>query len=331
MSRHPQGIVQLAGWMAERHAIWHRKTILEQAQFSNSDPLDFVCLSPIGKVIWGEGGWTPAHLTEDPILGTYRFCNVYRELDRVTKWIHNRVRSPWAHHTKLWFMLAVARYINWPPTLEELIHEEAWPHYTNFDPSMMTEVLERRKQRSQKVETGAFMIRAESDRSKPWYSWSKQRYLCEIVLGRLWQNRAVWHRHFEQSDLRICETWATITGESFYVGWGPFMAYQWVVDLAHTKYLRGARDINIWAALGPGSRRGLNRLHDRPVRASLSQERGLEEMLKVRDALRPFLSDWLRLPELSDIQNCLCEWDKYERVRLVEGRPRALYVPGRGW
>jgi hypothetical protein len=28
-----------------------------------------------------------------------------------------------------------------------------------------------------------------------------------------------------------------------------------------------------------------------------------------------------------DIQNCLCEFDKYERVRLGEGTPKQLYKP----
>jgi hypothetical protein len=34
-----------------------------------------------------------------------------------------------------------------------------------------------------------------------------------------------------------------------------------------------------------------------------------------------------RMPQLhaQDLQNCLCEFDKYERVRLGEGRPKAKY------
>jgi len=28
---------------------------------------------------------------------------------------------------------------------------------------------------------------------------------------------------------------------------------------------------------------------------------------------------------MQDLQNCLCEFDKYERVRLGEGRPRNGY------
>ena len=31
--------------------------------------------------------------------------------------------------------------------------------------------------------------------------------------------------------------------------------------------------------------------------------------------------------EMRDIEHCLCEFDKYERVRLGQGRPRAKYKP----
>ena len=34
--------------------------------------------------------------------------------------------------------------------------------------------------------------------------------------------------------------------------------------------------------------------------------------------------------DFSDVPNMLCETDKYLRVKLGEGRPRALYVQERG-
>ena len=34
--------------------------------------------------------------------------------------------------------------------------------------------------------------------------------------------------------------------------------------------------------------------------------------------------------DFSDVPNILCETDKYLRVKLGQGTPRALYVPGRG-
>jgi hypothetical protein len=34
--------------------------------------------------------------------------------------------------------------------------------------------------------------------------------------------------------------------------------------------------------------------------------------------------------DFSDVPNALCETDKYLRVLHGQGKPRALYVPGRG-
>jgi hypothetical protein len=35
--------------------------------------------------------------------------------------------------------------------------------------------------------------------------------------------------------------------------------------------------------------------------------------------------------DFSDVPNILCETDKYLRVKNGEGKPRALYVAGRGF
>ena len=43
------------------------------------------------------------------------------------------------------------------------------------------------------------------------------------------------------------------------------------------------------------------------------------------------VAPWVPPIDLSDIQNCLCEVDKYLRVKQGEGRPRAQYIPGRGY
>ena len=36
--------------------------------------------------------------TEDKILKTYSFCNVFRELDTVTEWIRKNWREPYFDH-----------------------------------------------------------------------------------------------------------------------------------------------------------------------------------------------------------------------------------------
>ena len=106
------------------------------------------------------------------------------------------------------------------------------------------------------------------------------------------------------------------------------MAYEVVTDLRHTRYLQGASDIYSWANAGPGAIRGLNRLHGRPVKQGLRQEQANQEMLEIMRALGRGLwrSDFPIL-EMRDVEHCLCEWDKYERVRLGEGKPRARFRP----
>jgi hypothetical protein len=336
----------LAAFMAERHAIYMRKAWLEDKGLQGAGGM----VPRMGSRMaagWGQGsdlagpyqgGWGLEHLTDNPILRRFRFCNVYRELDRVTVWIRENIREPFADHEHLWFMLCVARHFNWPDTLQDLMDGgDAWPSDRpcdrGFRPDHMTSVLWQRQVNKLKVYTGAYMIRAEQHDDKPWRHWPKVRYSSEIVLGRLWEARNYWELFLRQGDPNTMQEIWNLFQHPQYVGWGPFMAYQVVVDMRWTRYLRGAPDINEWAAVGPGSARGLNRLHGRPLKSPVSQGQGLEEMQAVRAWMQEgglAAYPWLDVPELSDVQNCLCEFDKYERVRLGEGRPRALYVPGRG-
>jgi hypothetical protein len=108
-------------------------------------------------------------------------------------------------------------------------------------------------------------------------------------------------------------------------GWGNFMAYQAVVDMRFTRILRDAEDRHCWAAAGPGTVRGLNRIHGRPTDGSLTQLAALVEMRQL----------YLENPtgvtmDFSDVPNILCETDKYLRVASGEGKPRAKFAPGRG-
>lgn len=327
-------------WVNERHAIYLRKWIRDGG-FERAD--DAWPFAPEGADL---EECDPAHLalsepgsplTNDPVLAQYRFCNVFRELDRVTQWIDQNIRGPFADHPDLWFMLATSRYINWPDTLWYLIQkgrpgpqEPGWPSHWGFSPESMGDLLDRRKAAGEKVYTGAYMIRAESNPKAEWYSWTKQQYIARVVLGRLWEDRELMTRALEVPGQTLENVWGFFQAKR-YIGWGPFMAYQVVVDLRHTRYLRDAPDINTWSALGPGSRRGLNRLAGRPVDYALKQDEGLAEMRAIWEEQDAHRAPWVPRIDLSDIQNSLCEVDKLLRVRTGEGRPRAQYIQGRGF
>jgi hypothetical protein len=255
--------------------------------------------------------WEP--LTRDPILAKYRFCNVRREDDRVTRWIKENIRDRFNDGPYLWTMLCIARMINWPPTLQELIDETCWPSNKLFNRDSFREFLQARQNRGEKVFTGAYIIPPG-----PSGRGNKVDYISHVI-GSIWEDR---NELRSKSTMR--ETHTDLLG---YPGWGPFLAYQAVVDMRFTPLLQDARDVHTWAAAGPGTIRGLNRLYGREVTAALSQEQALQEMLEMYAVFEPMTG----IPvDLSDIPNVLCETDKYLRVKNGEGAPRALYVPGRG-
>jgi alpha-glutamyl/putrescinyl thymine pyrophosphorylase clade 1 len=263
----------------------------------------------------------PLPWTLDPILSTYRFCNVCREDDRGTIWIRENIRERFAGHPHLWFMLCVARQINWPATLQEAIDGwgGSWPSHSTFDLANLTIMLNTRKARGEKVYTGAYMISAPSTKGA-----DKQAYIAETVCGDLWSRRDVFAKHFAATPT-MQRTHELLMRSN---GWGQFMAYQAVVDMRFTLLLRHALDTCEWTAAGPGTLRGLNRLYGRPVDASISQAQALTEMRAIYKVAQ---QETNVLMDFSDVPNILCETDKYLRVKNGEGKPRARYVPGRGF
>lgn len=247
--------------------------------------------------------------TDDEILHRYRFCNVRREDDLGTIWIRENIREPYANNPNLWLMLCLARQINWPDTMAEMIAEKVWP-VESYQPKLMIEVLGARKARGAKLFTGAYIISAGS-------GGPKHEYIIGTVVGNL-----------AEADVPLCATLQDMhKWLSSFQGWGPFMAYQAVVDMRFTNLLKDAPDIETWAAAGPGTIRGLNRVFGRGLNQTLSQANALEEMQEV---YKTVLQDTNVPIDFSDIPNILCETDKYLRVKNGEGTPRAFYVPGRG-
>ena len=262
-------------------------------------------------------------LTDDSILQKYRFCNLRREDDRETIWLRENIREPFADHPDLWWMICAFRAgINWSPTFQELLEKEAWPTNPNFKLSMITEVLEARKARKEKWHTSAYIIRPETSKSAPWYSLSKPQFIAEIVFGKLWENKNAIAPKLKNTLQEAHET--LLAQYSF----GPFIAYQCVVDLRFCKnWLINASDRETWCAAGPGTLRGLNRLYGRPVKQTLSQTQALSEIREIYAIMKKELSD---IPfDFSDVANALCETDKYCRVKNGEGRPRSTYKPAK--
>jgi hypothetical protein len=245
--------------------------------------------------------------TDDPILQQYRFCNVYREQDRTTTWIRENWREPYADHPNLWFALCIARQINYIDTLAEIGFPDHWR------PQQVLQAMKSRRERGLKVFTSAYLVGGGAPRGV-----SKIDFMVWQVFDPLWndtRNRKLpW-------DKQGCTLEQATVFLSKFRGFGMFIAYEVVTDMRHTRYLRNAPDINTWANPGPGAVRGLNRLTGRPLQSSPGRDQLIAEMQELlqiaRDRTDPTILPKL---EMRDIEMSLCEFDKYERIRLGSGR-----------
>ena len=245
----------------------------------------------------------PKPWTKDPILQSFKFCNVHREDDYVTHWFQKNWRAHKYWREKNFIAtIILGRTINWPPTLEYIGFPYEW------EPIAMREKMDRLQKDGEKVYTGAYMITAgpAGVGKNEWVLGNAKHYFNKPpILDRK----------------SIQRSWERIIANA-YPCVGPFIAGQVIADLKYTSHLADAEDWWDWAAMGPGSMRGLNRIHDRKIDQYVPQGQGLKEMREVSNILRLDL-------HLQDVQNCLCELDKYMRVKLGQGKPRSGYN-GRG-
>jgi alpha-glutamyl/putrescinyl thymine pyrophosphorylase clade 1 len=253
----------------------------------------------------------PQPWSDDPILQHNKFCNIFREDDRVTRWIAKNWREPHKDDRDLWFALVIARRcINLPNTLKKLGYPVPW------DPDHFLRVLKRRKRKGKLVFNSTaykLIVGGQSgDLAEP---------QVELILNPLWHARSELRPHSDDTLQTFHDRLAAT----------PFMgnsySAQIVADLKYVGRLRHASDWWDFAASGPGSRRGLNRVLGRPTNAPWREGDWIRQLDLLRKPIVPVLEK-AGLPRMhaQDLQNCLCEFNKYERIRLGEGKGRK-FVP----
>lgn len=258
--------------------------------------------------------------TVDPILRKYKFTNIRRRDDRGSKWIIDHLIEPAAADgdEHLWFTLLVARLVNWPPTLQALIQAGVLPcPPAGFDALRFESVLEALRATGVKVYSGAYMLYPTKNPGI-----NKARTVAKYIIGSAIEHAddisaSLWNNEGGMSIERFVAELSKCFGIS------TFIAGQVAADLTYTGM--DVEDFLTYAPIGPGSSRGLNYLLGKPPFATWKQKDFNSQLRNIYAET----FDQLEIVDLTlhDVQNCMCEYSKYCRALLGEGKPKNTYIP----
>lgn len=283
--------------------------------------LYFVWEREVIRIVKGRGGEHP--WTKDPVLDKYKFTNIRRRDDRVSRWIIDNVITPNEYRQDLWFILLITRLINWPPTLQYLIDQDVlFQPAGDFNPIEFSEAIERFKAAGNKVYSGAYMVYPTKMDPGGVKSLAIARHIILPVLDIGYEID-----HVLFADEPRIEDFVRELSGSF--GISTFMAGQVAADLTYCSQLGGAVDLYSYAPIGPGSSRGLNYLLNRSPNAGWTTDGFNQELMKIREQI----ANQLDITDLTlhDVQNVMCEFSKYCRTVLGEGKPKTIYQAERGF
>lgn len=234
----------------------------------------------------------------DPNIDNWRYCNVRRQDDKVTRFITDWL-APYHDHPMLIPNVVLCRLFNQPETIRNIGWMSEW------DPDQIQYGIE---DNLGTIFNAAYIVSTNGRKM------DKVDYLCEYVLPDLFINA------LGLSSPELDQMWQNLTRRN---GIGSFMAAQVIADLKDTTKWRDAPDYWTFVAPGPGSMRGMNRLRGKAADYQKYNQKAFSMFIQpVRGIIKAGAGIELCA---HNVQNCLCEFDKYMRLINGEGRPKQTY------
>jgi hypothetical protein len=264
--------------------------------------------------------------TKDPILREYKFTNVRRHHDKTSAKLREMFYGEhfFDDHGSVLMNCALFRYFGtW-----EFAEAVGWQEYDTFDFDGIKDLAEQRLADRERVFTGAYVITNQG------ISAPKQEVVVDYFLKDL-------HKAVPQI-LKIKDStysWQTVSDRMRLIGgFGGtgFMTKEVLLDTTYTDFWENVtehpkdgsfsypEDWHTWTPIGPGARRGAARAIGDDSATPISEQKSMWVINELMALQQGF---WKHDDELvpTDIQFALCEFDKYERVRLGQGKPRSRY------
>lgn len=288
----------------DRQAVWHKRTALG----------------------------LPAPWTDDEVLQNFRFCNVYRELDGGTIAIGKYLTQPLPAEQKLFNIIAY-RFFNRRDTIENLfgglLSEQ------NFDFKTLEKRFDAKKEEGN-IFSNAYLITAHA--YNPDYRPQDKHVQILLMLNDL---------RFKLEDIiknlreSAPQEGLKIIAEAVSSA-GPFLAGQILLDATYAQNIV-PYTANDFLIVGPGAHWGLNIICGRVLNKKEAdaecrklwqmQPQAFAELKQTTD------KDWNEVRWqsesycggkylcLHDVQNSLCEFRKYWRLKQGENAKRRYFKP----
>jgi hypothetical protein len=208
------------------------------------------------------------------------------------------------------FNILLSRFINRIDTLESIGYVRV------FRPYLIRKDLETRAASGQQIWGSAYVVTTHG------IAMPKLQYLCDNVLESAARNLEAVKKAIQEGSLA-----STARALERIEGVASFMSGQIVADLKNTEghKLIEAEDWWTFVQPGPGSLRGASWFfYNQPKGVTVGD---FHDSFLV---IRKYVDENWPIPEEGaicnqDLQNCLCEFDKYMRVKYGTGRSKRGY------
>lgn len=264
--------------------------------------------------------------TDDEILQNNKFCNVYRELDRVSQYLISNViyneKSINGEYSleDVFYRILLFKHFNNINTWETLKNEFGDINF-NVKLSDIEKVLTEEINSGTQIYSNAFMTTAFTKGSKypQFVGVNKHIGYFELFRKEIFDNEFFYQILLSESMEELFFKFKEITN------FGNFQSMQFSIDFNYSELFNF--DESEFIVAGPGAERGILRTFD------IEGKPDFQEIIKfVYNNLEQLLKDYSikfdmplrfeplpgRMPTLISLQNCFCESDKYMRVSGIE-------------
>ncbi len=250
------------------------------------------------------------NITDDPILQQYKFTNCYRSCDRVSQFLIKEViYVDSSGEEDTFFRILLFKLFNRIDTWKLLEKQLGDISIEKFNINRIDQLISEYMQEGNRAYSGAYIMPS----GKREFGFEK-KHLNNLHLLKLMLDKELHKKMWQFTSLKdIYECFIALPTI------GPFLAYQFAIDIAYSSYSNVSESEFVVA--GPGAIRGIKKCFSDTH--GWSNQDVIRYMTDIQEEEFSRLNlDFKYLKnrklQLIDCQNLFCEVDKYCRVKFPE-------------